>query len=252
MTTQSNSFSEIEELSHLDDPAVRNRCVKLKWRSDLQNQFPVLAFILFLLTFFLLKWGYLGFYSRHGGEYSPPASALIPIGWTTLEISLALLISLLGFRNYCLLDPLERRLYQHVQFLWWRRRRIVFRAGEILAITTDGQPRAFKGGILWYYRLIAVGFDGRKAPLSNWRQAGLDEWNAKAPELASQLGCESCAAPPQSIVSVEDKDGAPTLKFASPAPSPPPKAKRVTLLLLVTAVPMIVLLYYFIVMRATR
>ena len=81
-------------------------------------------------------------------------------------------------------------------------------------------------------RLVAVGVDGRKEPLSNWRQGGLDKWNTKTPEVALLLGCESHAAPPQSIVSVEEKDGAPTLKFAPPTPSPPPKAGRVAFLLL--------------------
>jgi hypothetical protein len=232
MTTQCDSFSEAKELSRLDDPAVRNRCVKLKWRSDLQNQLASLAFLLLFVTFFLLLRGYFGHASRSGPSYTPPSPALIPYGYTTLGISLALLSSLVGVRNYCLVDPVEHRLYQNRRFLWWCKRRIIFRHGEILAITTDGQPRASKGGVMWYYRLVAVGVDGRKEPLSNWRQGGLDKWNTKTPEVALLLGCESHAAPPQSIVSVEEKDGAPTLKFAPPTPSPPPKAGRVAFLLL--------------------
>jgi hypothetical protein len=247
MTTQSDSFSEAKELSRLDNPAVRKRCVKLKWRSDLQNMFAGLSFILLTLAFLALKRGYIEF--ADGPEYSQTLPALIFVGFTMLGISLALLASLLGFRNCCLLDPLEHRLYHQIQFLWWRKRQIVFRQGEILAITTDGQPRAMKGGVLWCYRLVAVGLDGRMEPLSNWRQAGLDKWNAKARELAPLLGCESCEAPPQSKVSVESKDGAPTLKFAPPTP---PKAGRAAILLLATALPMIVLLYYFIVIKAKR
>lgn len=236
-------------MARLDDPAVRNRCVKLKFRSELQNGFASLAFLLFLLTCSLLKWGYLGT-SSHG--YGSTTPALIAGGFTTLGISLTLLIGLVGFRNYCLLDPLEHRLYHHFRFLWWQTTKLVFRPGEILAVTTDGQPRTFKGGVLWYYRLVAVGANGLQQPLSNWRQAGLDKWNARAAELALQLDCEAFAAPPQSVLSVEEKGGAFTLKFGAPEQPPMPKIGRVAFFLLIIALPLALLLYYFIVVRATH
>ena len=236
----------------MDDPAVRYRCVKLKWRSEFQNGFAGVAFLLLIATFVLLQGGYFGHASPSGRSETPALPALIPFGYATLGISLTLLASLVGFRNYCLVDPVDHRLYQNLQFLWWRKRQIVFRQGEVLAITADGQPRAFKAGVIWYYRLVAVGVDGRKEPLSNWRQGGLEKWNAKARELAPQLGCESHAAPPQSIVTVVEKDGLPTLTFAPPKPPPAAKAGRVALLFFATALPIVALLYYFIVMKATR
>ena len=216
MTAKADAFSEAKELNRLDDPSVRNRCVKLKWRSNLQNRLAAAAGLLLLPAFFLLDQGYVGNVSRYTHRRSPPAPALIPYGYACLGISLALFVSLLGFRNYCLFDTLEHRLYRHFRFLWWRRREIVFRAGEILALTTDGQPRTRKYGVRWYYRMVAVGRDGRKQPLSNWRQGGLDRWNAKARLLAPQFGCEFREAPSGCAVSVEDDGGTPKLAFSPP------------------------------------
>ena len=252
MTTKPDSFSEAKELSRLDDPAVRKRCIKLNWRSNYQNWFSTAAFLFLIPTFFLLQWGYVGHTSRYGNRYTPPSPSLIPFGYATLGMSLALFASLLGFRNYCLVDPVEQRLYQNLQFLWWRKRQIIFRKGEVLAVTAEGQRRFVKHGVIWLYRLVAVGADGHKEPLSNWRQAGLDKWNARARELAPLLGCESYPAPPQSAVVVEERDGQPMLTFGAPSSPPPPKAGRIAVLLLATAVPMVVLLYYFIVMKAAR
>jgi len=116
-------------------------------------------------------------------------------------------------QNYCLIDPVEHRLYHQLQFLWWRKREIIFRAGEILAFTTDGRRLITRYGAHWDYRLVAVGNDGFKEPLSNWRRGALEEWNAKAIELAGQFGCASAEAPPECKVEVEDKAGAATLKF---------------------------------------
>lgn len=236
-------------MARLNDPAVRNRCVKLKFRSELQNGFAGLAFLLFLLTCSLLKWGYIGT-SSHG--YGSTIPALIAGGFTTLGISLILLIGLIGFRNYCLLDPLEHRIYHHFRFLWWQKTELIFRQGEILGVTTEGQRRTINGAVLWYYRLVAIGANGRQQPLSNWREGGLDKWNTKAAELALQLDCKAFAAPPQSALSIEENGGAFTLKFGPPERPPLPKIGRVAFLLLIIALPLALLLYYFIVVRATH
>ncbi len=216
MTTKPDTFSEAKELSRLDDPAVRSRCVKLKWRSDLQNRLAGAGGLFLLATFLLLERGYVGSTSRYSHRYSPPLPVLIPYGYATLGVALTLFLGLIGFRNYCLLDPVEQRLYESFQFLWWRKRRVVFRSGEILAITTDGRPRRGKYGVHWYYRMVAVGRDGRKEPLSNWRQGGLDKWNARARQLAPQFGCEHREAPERCEVSVENEGGAPVLRFLDP------------------------------------
>src|SRR5581483_1387581 len=211
MSVKPDAFSEAKELSRLDDPAVRSRCFKLKWRSEWQNWLARVGAFLLLPTFFLLDRGYAGHTSRYSHRHSPPVPALIPYGYATLGISVALFISLIGFSNYCLLDPVEHRLYRNFRFLFWRRRRVVFREGEILAITTDGQPRRGRYGVHWYYRMMAVGRDGHKEPLSNWRQGGLDKWNGKARLLASQCGCEGREAPERCEVSVENEGGRPVL-----------------------------------------
>jgi hypothetical protein len=186
--------------------------------------------VLLFPTFVLLQFGYFGSTSKYTHRHSPPVPTLIPYGYATLAISLALFLSLLGFRNYSLLDTVERRLYRNFQFLWWRRRRLIFRHGEILALTTDAQPRRGKYGVRWYYRLVAVGLDGRKEPLSNWRRNALDQWDRKARQLAPQFGCEFREGREQSAVSVEDERGTPTLTFSSP-PTGKTSAMRIAIVL---------------------
>jgi hypothetical protein len=213
MTTRPDSFSEAKELSRLDDLAFRNRCIKLKWRNAYQNNVFALAFALLIITFFFLMEGYVGLAGRRQPQ-SPPVPALIPVGFTTLGISLVLCMSAMAVQNYSLVDPIKHRLYRCFRFLWWRKRQILFLDSPILAVTTDIESRATRGGIFWYYRLVAVGKDGRKEPLSNWRHNGLDRWNAKAQELGPKLGCASYGAPPKSMISVEEENGIATLKFA--------------------------------------
>jgi hypothetical protein len=215
MTTQSDSFSDAKELSRLDDPIVWNRCVKLKRRSGLETSLFQIAIVLLVATCFLLTRGYFGTTSRSGRHY-PPSPALIPFGMTTLGIALAMLVGFLCCRNRYLLDPTACRLYHQFQFLWWRRRRLAFRQDEILGLTTEGRMKRSKYSTYWVYRLTAVGLDGRQEPLTNWRRNGLEMWNAKARELAAQLGCQSYAAPAESVPSVEQENGKPVLRFDSP------------------------------------
>jgi hypothetical protein len=212
MTARPDSFSEAKELSRLDDPIVLKRCVKLKRRSNFQAILLQMTMLLFVATFVLLVNGYGGSTSR-SGRYHPPIPSLIPYGMTTLAISLTTLVSLFGCRNYYLLDPSQRRLYHHFRLFWWRRRRIVFRQGEIFGLTTEGRLQRSRRGSYWTYRLVAVGITGQQEPLSDWKRGGLEMCNARAVELAKQLGCQSIAAPPKSTLSVELKDGTPVLRF---------------------------------------
>jgi hypothetical protein len=234
MTTRIDSFSRAKELSRMDDPAVRKRCIQLKWRSDLQRYVYVAAFVSLFITYILLERGYFGYKPRYGHIAHPPMPAFIPWGFASLAIAIVLLLGASLARNYCLIDPVEHRLYHFFRFLWWSRRELVFRAEDILAITTDGQPRQGRYGVHWYYRMVAVGNDGRKEPLSHWRRNGLDQWNAKGRELAPQLGCANHEAPSERRVSVENEGGVPTLKFDTPT-KPPLTVKRLILILVAVA-----------------
>jgi hypothetical protein len=240
MAMQTDSFSEQKELSRLDDPAVRNRCVKLRWRSNFQSGTLWATLVLFFIAFVLLDRGYAGYTPRYSHQHHPPNPALIPYGWAALEVSAGLLMVALICQNYCLLDPSEHRLYQHFGFLWWRKRKIVFRAGEVLAITVDGKSRSSRYGVRWYYRLVAVGIDGRKQPLSNWRQRSLQEWNARARELAPQFGCASQMAPEKSVVSVEQENGVAKLTFDGPTPTSMTRRVLAIIIIVVMA-----LIYFF-------
>jgi hypothetical protein len=215
MTTQSDPFSDAKELSRLDEPIVWNRCVKLKRRSDLETNLLQIAILLLIAAFFLLIHGHFGGTSR-SGRYHPPVPVLIPYGDTALGIGLAMLVIFFCCRNLYLLDPTACRLYHQFQFLWWRRRRLAFRQDEVLSLTAEGRMKRSKYGTYWLYRLTAVGLDGRQEPLSNWRRNGLEMWNAKARALAAQLGCQSYAAPAESIPAVEQQNGKPVLRFDSP------------------------------------
>jgi hypothetical protein len=214
-TPPPDSFNDQKELSRLDYPEVRDRCVKLKWTSRIQTAFLGLGLILLFATLFLLELGYHGSTSRRSHRYHPPIPAFIPYGYAALGIGLALLTSLLGIRNYSLLDPVTHRLYHHLQFLWWRKRKIVFREGEVLAVTAEGQRRSSKYSTYWVYRTVAVGKDGRRVPLSNWRRNELEACNAKARQLAPHLGCEGISAPAESRVLVETESGKPAIRFES-------------------------------------
>jgi hypothetical protein len=215
MTTQSASYSDAKELSRLDDPMVWNRCVKLKRRSGFEAALLNVTIVALVAAIFLLMRGHFGSHSR-SGRYHPPAPVLIPYGETALGISLAALAIFICSRNFYLLDPTACRLYHQFQFLWWRRRRLAFRQDEILGLTTEGRMKRSKYSTYWVYRLTAVGLDGRQEPLSNWRRNGLEMWNAKARALRAQLGCQSYAAPAESIPAVEQQNGKPVLRFDSP------------------------------------
>jgi hypothetical protein len=215
MTTRSNSFSDAKELSRLDDPGVLARCVKLKRRSGLETVLLGMVLPLLAVSCFLFDRGYVGATTR-SGRYHPPAPVLIPYGEWTLGIALAALAIFFCCRNFYLLDPTARRLYRQFQFLWWRRRRLVFRQEEIAGLTTEGRMRRTRYGAYWNYRLTAVGLDGRQEPLSNWRRNGLEMWNAKAREWAALLGCLSYAAPPETAPTVELQYGKPVIRFDPP------------------------------------
>jgi hypothetical protein len=217
MTSPSDSFPDAKELSRLDDPIVRKRCVKLKRRSTFQLHLQGVMILCFLLGLMLLSRSQFGSRSRSGRHY-PPAPALRPYGQAALGLGLAALACYLATQNYYLLDPLEHRLYHGFRFLWWRRRRILFRQAEILCLTTEARMFRSRYGSYWCYRLNVVGIGGSREPLSDWRRHALEECNAKARQLAAQLECPSEAAPPESIVAVEIKAGRPTLQF-SPAPT---------------------------------
>lgn len=149
-----------------------------------------------------------------GGGYRTPHSEVIPYCCAAVALAVALFASFCGFRNYCLLDPLEHRLYRVFQFLWWRQRQIVFSEGQALALTAEGRSRYSRGGLRWYYRMVAFGADGCKEPLSNWQQDGLENWNLKARQLAPLLGCEFREAPPHSVATVVDDNGTASLVFS--------------------------------------
>ncbi len=212
MTMQPDAFFDAQELSRLDDPFVRQRCVKLKRRSALQSALRVTTFVMFFAAIFLLLQGHFGGRSR-SGRYHPPNPALIPYGNAAVAIGLVALAGLLCCRNYYLLDPSQHQLYHCFRFLWWGRNRIVFRQGEIFGITATGRRRQTRYGSYWEYRLVAVGMNGKQEPLSDWRRNALEARNAQAVDLAAQLGCQSFAAPLESKLSVELTGGTPQLHF---------------------------------------
>jgi len=212
MTIQSDSFFDAQELSRLDDPFVRQRCVKLKRRGALQATLQATTILMLTAALFLLLQGHFGGRSR-SGRYHPPIPALIPYGDTAAAIGLVALVGLFCCRNYYLLDPSQHRLYHCFRFLWWGRNRIAFRQGEIFGLTTAGRRRQSKYSSYWEYRLTAVGMNGKEEPLSDWRHNSLEARNAKAVELAAQLGCQSIAAPRESKLSVELNGGTLQLRF---------------------------------------
>ena len=159
--------------------------------------------VLLIVTFLLLAQGYVGLSSR-SGRYHPPVPALIPYGMASLGISLAILAGLLCFRNYYLLDPLEHRLYHSSDFLWRRKRRILFRQQGILGITTEGNLQRTRYGTYWNYRLVAVGLDGRKERFERLETGRPGKMERQKPgELAGLLGCQSYAAPSKSAPAVK-------------------------------------------------
>ena len=217
MTTRVDSFSEAKELSRLDDPAVKARCIELKRRSEIQDHLLQGLIVCLLASFIFLQRGYAGYGSR-SGNYRPPNPSLIPWGTTMLGLSLALAVFLLGIRNYYLADPVERKLYHLFRFFWSQRRRIVFRPGEILGVTVEAERRSSKTGTYWLYRLIVLGNDGRKEPISNWERDGLEHWNERSGEVADCLSCESYPAPSESTASVERSGEKATIQFTPYAP----------------------------------
>jgi hypothetical protein len=212
MTMQPDAFFDAQELSRLDDPFVRQRCVKLKRQNAFQAALQATMILMFVAAIFLLLHGHFGGRSR-SGRYHPPTPALIPYGNAAVVIALVALAGLICSRNYYLLDPSQHRLYHCFRFLWWGRNRIVFRQGEIFGITTTGRRRQTRYGSYWEYRLAAVGMNGRVEPISDWKRDSLEARNAKAVELAAQLGCKSIAAPRESKLRVELSGGTPQLHF---------------------------------------
>lgn len=248
MTTGSDSCSDAEakELSRLDDPTFRERCVKLVQRGDLQNNLLLLAMLGGGPSGALLVAAFADSSSRLG--HHAPLYFAIPYAMTVFALSLGTLASSFFCRNYFLLDPVEQRLYHQVQLFRWRRPRIVFRQGEIFAILPDGQLMRNQYASYWVYRLTAVGIDGRQEPLSTWGRESLETCNARAATLAKQLGCQSYAAPPKSSLWVELKGGAPVLRYG---PAHPPDfrlrvSRKFVLWLLIPLIIVFALLYYLI------
>ena len=143
----------------------------------------------------------------------PPIPALIPWGYAALGIGAALFLGALLCQSYCLLDPVEHRLYSHFSFLVWRKRRLVFRDGEIQGLTVESQSRRGRYGVRWYYRMVAVGKNGQKQTISNWRRNGLEKWNTRANELAPMLGCQGYHAPEKSALTVGTDPGGAKILF---------------------------------------
>ncbi|HEV7927424.1 MAG TPA: hypothetical protein VGR14_18885 [Verrucomicrobiae bacterium] len=212
MTVQPDSFFDAQELSRLDDPFVRQRCVKLKRQNAFQAALQATMILMFTAAIFLLLQGHFGGRSR-SGRYHPPNPALIPYGNTALTIGLVALVGLFCCRNYYLLDPSQHRLYHCFRFLWWGRNRIVFRQGEIFGVTTTGRRRQTRYGSYWEYCLTAVGMNGKQEPLNDWRRDSLEARNAQAVDLATKLGCQSFSAPLESKLRVELTGGTPQLHF---------------------------------------
>jgi hypothetical protein len=197
----------------MDDPAVRGRCVRLNWRTFWQNRMYWAVFVCLFVAIVLLDDGYAGHRSRYSHRYRPPVPELIPYGYAALAIGAGLLLGAMLCQNYCLLDPVEHRLYSHFSFLLWRKRCLVFREGDVLGVTVESQSRRGRYGIRWYYRMAAVGKDGRQQTISNWRRNGLEKWNARAHELAPMLGCQAYPAPEKSKLTVARNDHEATIFF---------------------------------------
>ena len=140
--------------------------------------------------------------------------------WSATILALVALAAYFCLRSYYLADPTEHRLYYSFSFLGLRKRRIAFRRGEILAVTSEGQKRRSRYSTYWVYRTIAIGLDGRRETLSNWRRSGLDTANRKAGEMGRLLDCPSRSAPEESRPFVDRANGLPELQFAYGADGP--------------------------------
>lgn len=235
-----DSFSEMKELARLDDPAVRKGCVKLKRRSELETDILIGAAISLLPLLWMMQWAYWGYTPRHSSHHYPPAPALAPYAWLIVALDALAFLMYFAMRNYYLVDPGAQRVYHVSDFLWRRNRRVVFRQGEVLGLTTESQPRSSKYGMQWYYRLVLVGIGGRQEPVSNWSREGLEKWNAKAAAIAPLLQCQSFPAPPQSIVEVTTTSGGPRLAFIPASARPPYSVRRLAMVGLVIIIMILV------------
>ena len=211
-----DALSKQKILNRLDDPAVRARCVKLPWRREIQSDFISMGSLLLVFGLFFLIIGYWGDYTPRSDRYRPPKPAFIPYGFASLGGAVALFSGFWLFQNYSLIDPQEQWLYRYSQFLFWRKRRVIFRAGEILAVTTDCRRRSSKYGTRWYYRVVAIGRNGQKEPLGNWLRDGISECNAQARDFAAKLRCPSQTGLAKNVVRMEMQNGIPTVEFGPP------------------------------------
>jgi hypothetical protein len=188
---------------YLADPAVKERLVKLKFWTRLEDGLAKVAIMLLAGSVLGIVFGTLGFYpNRHGSspfhrQYSNPDPVMVRYCTCTLVVSLILLAVRLCSRHCYLFDPGRGCLIWHSQLLWFRRARVVLERGEIAGIAAQGKEFKSRHGAYWSYRVVVEKAAGGEILVSNWRRWGRDKCKAEADKLAGLLGCHSSVALPE-------------------------------------------------------
>ena len=189
---------------YLADPAVKERLVKLRFWTSLEDGLSKVGLMLLAGSVLGIVFGTLGFYpNRHG--FSPfhrhdftPDPVMVRYCTCALVVSLILLAARLCSRHCYLLDPGRGCLIWHSQFLWFRRLRVVLERSEIAGVAAQGKEFKSRRGPYWSYRVVVEKTAGGEIPVSNWRPWGRDKCKAEADKLAGLLGCRSSVALPES------------------------------------------------------
>ncbi|MCX6924366.1 MAG: hypothetical protein NT154_14300 [Verrucomicrobia bacterium] len=183
---------------YLADPAVKQRLVKLKFRTPLQDGLAFVAFLLLACSILGIVYGAYGvFPARHYHEIHDPDPVIVRYSTGALVVSLILLAWRFCSRNCYLLDPSRGGLIWQDQFLWFRRVRVVLERSEIAGVAAQGTECKSRLGPYWSYRVVVERTAGADIPVSNWRPNGRDKCKAEADKLAKLLGCRSSVALPE-------------------------------------------------------
>jgi hypothetical protein len=190
---------------YLADPAVKERLVKLKFWTRLEDGLAKVAIILLAGSVLGIVFGTLGLYPNrhslspfHDHQIGNPDPAKVQHCTIALAVSLILLAVRFCSRHCYLLDPSRGYLIWHSQFLWFRRMRVVLERREIAGIAAQGKEFKSRRGSYWSYRVVVEKTAGGEISVSNWRPWGRDRCKAEADKLASLLGCRSSVALPES------------------------------------------------------
>ena len=129
---------------YLADPAAKERLVKLKFRTRLQEGLAFVAVILLACSILGIVCGTYGLYPSRRSLFPPnydPDPGLVRYSTGALVISLILLAARFCSWNCYLFNPARGCLIWQCQFLWFRRMRVVLERSEIAGVEMDPRIR---------------------------------------------------------------------------------------------------------------